>query len=316
MKVLFVCSGNNRKVPVFIVQQEDELKKRGYEVDYFHVRGKGITGYLKNHFELTQTVKDGAYALIHGHYGLSGLLASFQRRLPVVVSYYGSDLNNPRVRIFSQLANKLSTAAIAVSPTLVNHLPNKDKCHLIPCAVDSMVFQPVPKQQAREKLQHSGRYYFEQGKKYVLFASRFDRPVKSPELAFATMKRLGDSFELIEFNNFSNEDVVLFFNAADALLLCSRTEGSPQVIKEAMACNRPIVSTDVGDVRSVISKTKGCFISKATPEHLAAALSEAVRFESTNGRDAIVMAYETNATTQRIIRVYEKAIRQFEIKNQ
>ena len=73
-------------------------------------------------------------------------------------------------------------------------------------------------------------------------------------------------------------------NASDVILLTSLWEGSPNVIKEAMACNRPIVSTDVGDVKSIIQDTKGCYISTNNSKDIAKKITLALRFKNTNGR--------------------------------
>jgi teichuronic acid biosynthesis glycosyltransferase TuaC len=64
-------------------------------------------------------------------------------------------------------------------------------------------------------------------------------------------------------------------NAADLLLLTSLTEGSPQVIKEAMACNCPIVATDVGDIREIIGYTDGCYITTFKPSDVAVKIQAA-----------------------------------------
>jgi len=92
------------------------------------------------------------------------------------------------------------------------------------------------------------------------------------------------------------------------VILTSKFEGSPNVIKEAMACNCPIVSTDVGDVREVIGNTEGCFITSFEPEGVAKKIKLAIEFnKKTNGRDNITHLDE-KVIAQRLIDVYQSAI--------
>ena len=97
-------------------------------------------------------------------------------------------------------------------------------------------------------------------------------------------------------------------NACDALVLTSEAEGSPNVVKEAMACNIPVVATDVGDVREIISHTDGCYLCKMEPPDIARKLQSALSFgERTNGREAVAHL-ELDAVSRRIIDVYEQTL--------
>ena len=118
MKVLIVCSKNSGKVAPFITEQAESLRKSGIEVEYFTIVGKGIEGYLKNYKLLQQAIKNIHPDIIHAHYGLSGLLANLQRRIPVVTTYHGSDINEPKVYPFSRLCMILSKKNIFVIDTL------------------------------------------------------------------------------------------------------------------------------------------------------------------------------------------------------
>jgi len=104
------------------------------------------------------------------------------------------------------------------------------------------------------------------------------------------------------------EEVNLFYNAADVLLLTSFHEGSPNVIKEAMACNCPIVSTDVGDVRDIIENTEGCYITTFQPEDIADKIKRALEYgQRTKGRENI-KHLDINTVAQRIIKVYKTVL--------
>jgi len=100
----------------------------------------------------------------------------------------------------------------------------------------------------------------------------------------------------------------MLLNAVDVLLLTSFTEGSPQIVKEAMACNCPIVSVEVGDVREVINNTKGCIITTYELKEVAEKLQQAISFAArTDGRSCIQeMGLDINTVAENILKVYEK----------
>jgi glycosyltransferase involved in cell wall biosynthesis len=304
LKVLFVCSGNHGFVPAFIQEQKDGLEKNGIQVDLFQIKGRGVSGYLKNYTALLKTINTGSYHLVHAHFGLSGLLANLQWKVPVITTFHGCDLNNKKHRTFSRLAARLSKRSIVVSDDMAGFLANTIKKEVIPCGVDMTRFVPVPKSEARAALTARGKKEFQAGVSYVLFSSTFDRDVKNPRLAFDALQRLGTGYELIELKNLSREEVMLMMNAADATLLTSRTEGSPQFIKEAMACSRPIVTTCVGDVDEIIGTTEGCFITEPEAKAVADALKKAMTFDQTNGRDVLGTRYDNAALVRRIITLY------------
>jgi teichuronic acid biosynthesis glycosyltransferase TuaC len=306
MKVLIVCSRNSGRIAPFIVEQVDSLSKLGVEIDYFCIEGKGILGYLKNRNKLLLKIQEFTPNLIHAHYGLSGLLANTQRGIPVITTYHGSDINIPRIFLLSRVNMLFSKQNIFVSDKLTPKSPKGDlkkmATHsLIPCGVDTELFVPIDRQEARQRLA------FNQDEKLVLFAGAFDITVKNPELAKAATALVANT-RLIELKGFTREEVVLLLNAVDVLLLTSFTEGSPQVIKEAMACNCPIVSVEVGDVRQITDNTPGCFISTYQTVDVADKLQQAISFAArTNGRSRIQeMGLDIHRVAEKILKVYEK----------
>ena len=281
-KILIVCSGNSGKIAPFITEQADTLTNCcGVEHEYFIIVGKGIGGYLRNLPALKKKIRDFHPDLIHAHYGLSGLLANLQRKIPVVTTYHGSDINNNSVFRISRLSIFLSKFNIFVSQKNFDKANVKSNSAIIPCGVDTELFKPEDKLIARKKLG------FTDNDKLVLFAGAFNNPVKNPELAQSVVATRTD-VKLLELKNYSREEVALRMNAVDVLLMTSHSEGSPQVIKEAMACNCPIVSVDVGDVRDMIQNTERCYICGYDVQEIAAKLNEI--FENgkrTNGRNEI-----------------------------
>ena len=115
MKILIVASDKNGHFAPFIEEQMAALEARGIEVLRYGITGKGIIGYLRDLPALRRAIRQHRPDIIHAHYGLSGLLANLQRRVPVVTTYHGSDINVPSILRFSKIAMRLSAHNIFVS---------------------------------------------------------------------------------------------------------------------------------------------------------------------------------------------------------
>jgi len=339
MKVLIVCSKNSGHIAPFILEQAKAVEQTGVEIEFYSVEGKGFWGYLKNRKAMLAKIKTFQPALIHAHYGLSGLLANTQRRIPVVTTYHGSDINNKKVYPFSRLNMILSAHNIFVSknitpipiapdsyrdgipkplssaigrilsPTGERQRKNsfrdlrRVKQSLIPCGINTLLFIPGDKQNARKALG------MDTAKKYILFAGAFHVNVKNPVLAKAAVALL-PNVELIELNGYRREQVVLILHAVNVVLMTSFTEGSPQIIKEALACNCPVVSVPVGDVPSTIEDIPGCYITSYEPDDIAVKLQLALDFgRLTEGRKRIeTLGLDAESVAGRILEVYKEVL--------
>lgn len=307
MRVLIVASYNKNRFAPFVVEQAESLQQAGCEIEWFGVQGKGIIGYLNEIPQLRKAIQEYQPDIIHAHYGLSCLLANIAtRRVPVVSTYHGSDINLPKIRPLSKMAMRLSAWNIFVSKRnmeLVGAIEGK-KCSLNPCGVALSEGQLQTREEARKMLG------WNTDAKKVLFAGAFDNTVKDPELAKRAVALL-DETELIELKGYSRKEVNQLMCAANCLLMTSKTEGSPQVIKEAMACGCPIVSVDVGDVAERTTGIDGCYIvSSRESEELASALTKALVFKGkTHGRERIIELGLTNEQVAcRIMKIYEDII--------
>lgn len=307
MRILFVASYNKNRFAPFIVEQAEVLRQSGCDIDFFGLQGKGFKGYLKNLPALKRKIKEFHPHLIHAHYGLSGLLANLQRTVPVVTTYHGSDINDRKVLPFSKLAMRLSAWNIFVSQKTLG-IANPKKNHtLLPCGIDLTELQLTEKQEARRKM------HLNLDKKFVLFTGAFDNAVKNAQLAQDAVAQLDDSnVELLELKGYSREEVTLLMCAADAFLMTSFTEGSPQVIKEAMACGCPIVSVDVGDVKERVEGVEGCYVARTRePNELTELLLKAMSFaDKTKGRERIFSdGLENGIVARKLMEVYDKALK-------
>lgn len=300
MRILIVASYNKNRFAPFILEQADALQKQGCEVDFCGLVGKGVCGYLKNYSVLRRIIKEFKPDVIHAHYGLSGLLANMQRCVPVITTYHGSDINDDRVFRFSRVAMQLSKFNIFVSKANMEKANLKKNAMLLPCGISLENFPVVDKQMARKQMS------LDESKKIILFAGAFDNMVKNASLAKETCSLL-DNVELIELKGYARQEVAILMQAVDALLLTSVSEGSPQVIKEAMACGCPIVSVDVGDVRERLDGIKGCFVAnESSPQCLSELLKKTLTVkEKTGGRARIVAdGLENKIVAKKLITVY------------
>lgn len=303
MKVLVVASYNKGRFAPFIVEQMTAIGTQGNTIEFFGIEGKGLKGYFGNIWELKRRIKDFEPDVIHAHYGLSGLLANMQRKVPVVTTYHGSDINNPKALRFSKICMRLSKFNIFVSTKNAERSSLRRDYIVQPCGIDLDNFSERTKQDAREALG------WDMDGKFVIFAGAFDNHVKNALLAKEAIALLED-VHLAEMKGYSRKDVANVLFAADALLMTSFTEGSPQVVKEALACGCPVVSVDVGDVKEMTSCVDGCFVSERNAEALALEIRKALAFEGrTKGRERILKLGLTNdIVAKRIVEIYQEIV--------
>jgi glycosyltransferase involved in cell wall biosynthesis len=183
---------------------------------------------------------------------------------------------------------------------------NQGKYAIIPCHLDEGIFHPINKTEARNLCNLTLT------KRYILFSSSFDNHIKNYSLAQKACK-IFKNLELIELKGYSRKNVNLLLNACDLALITSFNEGSSQFLKEAMACNCPIVTTKVGDVELIIGETEGCYITsfdqRDCTEKIKLALEFSEKFGKTRGRDRIMeLNLDPYTIAKKIIKVYQKVL--------
>ena len=304
MKVLIVASGNSAVISPFVKEQGDSLKEIGIDIDYFLIKGKGVTGYLKNYFSLIRLVKTNTYDIIHAHYGLSGLLATFQSHVPVIITFHGSDVNLNQTNFFlSFLASRLSDENIFVHESLSKKLSLfSDQTEIIPCGVNLNLFKPIDKLASIEKLGLDHNY------SYVLFSSSFNNKVKNAALAKLALGNF-ENIILLEMEGYSREEVHLLMNAVDILIVTSFSETGPLVVKEALACNCPIISTDVGDVKELTKGTKNCYIVGYDAKHIEQRIRDILSSNKKSDGRAAVKHFGLEKIATDVYEVYKRVVK-------
>ena len=269
----------------FVEQQVVGLKRIGLEVEVLFVDrwNEGMKSYFFMRTELRNRIQNFGPHVVHVMYGgaLAERVTSLAGNRPIVLSLCGSDLLGERLsgtvrRIISQfgviashIAARRAVGIIVKSRNLEEALPatvDRSKVRIIPNGIDLERFKPLDRVECRKKLEWNPNTF------HVLFPANNGDPVKQPHLAQAAIEianRSGLNAELHQLQGVPHDEVPTWLNASDVVLLTSLHEGSPNVIKEALACEVPIVSVDVGDVRERLNGIEGCHIALQDSKDIA-----------------------------------------------
>jgi glycosyltransferase involved in cell wall biosynthesis len=251
----------------FVAAQADDLRRAGATVSVvsFDAR-RDKTQYLRAALRLRRAARALRPDLVHAHYGLSGLVAVLWPSGPILTTFHGSDAYIGWQRRLSRVAARRSTP-VCVSREVASLVGRPDAA-IVPMGVDTDLFRPLPRAEARDRLG------LEQGRAHVLFPAARGNPVKRYGLFRAAVDRL--DVVPLEFSGFDRDAAALLLNAVDAVLVTSAHEGSPLTVREALACGTPVVSVPVGDVPDTVRDLPGCAIVEPDPARLADAVRAAV----------------------------------------
>ena len=317
-KLLIIAADKGGKFSPFVEEQITILQENDVQIIRYAHRAHGMLNYLKEIWHIRKAIRKECPNVIHAHFGLTGLAATLSAiglRIPVVITYHGCDINDTKIRPFSLFAMRLAHWNIFVShKQMINAFGTENKSKknnkwcILPCGVNINTFDlsSVKEQWFDENFQP---------KTYVLFAGSFESTVKNSTLAKKTIEVYNKNhtdapLELLELRGYTRDEVVTLMYKCRSLLLTSIREGSPQVVKEAMACGCPIVSVDVGDVRERLTGLDGCYVATSrTPEELAQLLEKSVSFGRTKGREQLLDAGLDNAqVAEKLMSIYTKLI--------
>jgi glycosyltransferase involved in cell wall biosynthesis len=309
MKILFVCSGDDEGNPKSVVKNQGEsLIQAGAELEYFCVKGGGIINYLSSIPHLRRKVSFFGPDIVHAHYSFSGFMATLAFARPLVVSLMGSDtrqniLINIITRIFSKLIWDV-TIVKSQEMKLRYLLPGSD---VLPNGVDTDLFKPLDKEKTRQDIGINGNSI------NILFVGNPSRREKNFLLAESVLRRLPENrYKLIPVFDKPAAEMPIWYNSADLLLLTSLSEGSPNAVKEAMACNLPVVATDVGDVRLLLQGVKNCFITGFDAGEISGCIMKITQSgERSDGREKIKkMGLDAVSVARQLLAIYLKTIRE------
>lgn len=316
MKVLFVASGNGKVngVSSFILSQYKSLENIGIDMQMFPVDGHGVSGYCRNITKLRKAIKEFKPDIVHAHYSVCGYLATLAclgLKVPVYTSILGSFLwcSKWRTRLVAFCIRHIWDGALVKSQRTADELGVK--VPVVPNGVNLSQFSLMDRQMARTLVG------MRDDTRYVLFITNPQRVEKNYALAQAAMDILHQDKQYADVvlqvvNGVTHDKVVQYMCGGDVVLMTSLTEGSPNVIKEAMACNCRIVTTDCGDTPWLMEHVDGGFLCVPnTPEVVAENIKKALAFRGqSNGREVILeLGLTTEQVAQKILKLYNDLLK-------
>jgi teichuronic acid biosynthesis glycosyltransferase TuaC len=312
MKILFLTGELKNEIGMspFIFSQGESLKRENNEVDYLILKGFSFTKYILGIFQMKKYLKNREYDIIHSHYSYCGFTATFQKKIPVVVSFMGSDVLEEfgylrkiiEKIVLTRVYAKIKYC-ICKSKEIQNKLTGNLISEVIPNGVNFDKFFPVNKEEARQRLG------LLKDKKYILFASNPERKEKNYSLAVEAVRLTGNpDIILLPVHGLTQNKLNLYYSASDLLLLTSLFEGSPNVIKEAFVCNLPVVSTDVGDVSEILKYSGNSFITSFDGTDIAEKIITVLKSGDAQNDDLFVESLNEKHTAKRIIDFYQRIL--------
>jgi teichuronic acid biosynthesis glycosyltransferase TuaC len=303
---------------IFIRNDIAAIEKLGVTGRSFYLLSRtSVPVLIKEAYRFRKEIQDFKPDLVHVHYGtVSAFFCVALTRLPLVVTYQGSDLNPCTGmntvrwgvgRLLSQLAALRADRIICVSRELKDRLWwNRARAHVLPSGVDTTVFFPCPISEARTQLRWADN------EKVVVSSAGTDPRRKRLDLVKAAVKaaesRCGAIRLIVLDGTTEHKELPTLLNAADCLLMTSDWEGSPNIVKEAMACNLPVVSVDVGDVKERLRDVEPSPIVSRDPEALGAALAAILRTRKRSNGHEVIRELSAPKVAERVLSIYDETL--------
>lgn len=278
----------------------------GLEIELFTF-GIGAREYARAAATLRRRYRHHSFDLVHAHYGLCGWSSLAVRGAPHVVTFHGTDLAHSYVGPLSRALARLIAMPAPVSASLARAgLPRligseRHRLAVLPTGVNLDRFHPLDRVEARTRLG------LDPSKPYLLFPADPARPEKRYDRAREIADAAGVA--LIAYGQRPPEEVPLMINAANAVLVPSEREGFGLAAIEALACDVPVLATDVGVARLVLEGVDGTLCAPFDPARWGAALAPHLAAEDprVDGR-ARAALFDRNRLAERVFRAYEDVV--------
>lgn len=297
---------------IFVKEQmEDIVRATSCKADLFFInaREQGKLEYLKSIFSLPRKIRKGGYDLIHIHYGFSGLfLLLFRPFAKVLLTLHGADILIKQEKKLQVAVTKKILPKVDQVFTLSKEMEGivgaiTDRFETLPCGVNTDLFRI--KDLANEP----------KDEWLILFPGAPEVEVKNFPLFEQTLallkEKLSKPVRFAFVKNLTREGVSDLMNKADCLLMTSISEGSPQVVKESLACGLPVVSVPVGDVKEMVSGIPNSFVSQTREANeLCELVLQALGGDREDIRKAFLDKgfYDHQSVTRRLVDHYSRLL--------
>ena len=328
IKILFVVNGLPSKefkyTGIFNVQKLHKIAEQGYHLAFHKITSRSsLKGIIKETLKLRKKLIYENWDIVHAQYGSStALICSLAKTKStrLVINFGGDDLLGTRSVngrktfssyisiLFSQISAIFADGIVTVSKELREALwpISRNKTEVIPDGVDMEKYCVMEREEARQRLG------WPLEKPFVLFCNSHSQPVKRLDLALLAIKEAQKYIPELDIKllyNIDPDETPIWFNAVDLLLVTSDQEGSPNVVKEAMACNLPVVTVECGDVRERLKGVDNCVIVDRDPRELGSAIAKVLNSKkrSERGREKVSEVSWTEVVIK-ITKYYEEVL--------
>ena len=300
--------------------QIQSIKNLGVEVVYrIFTNRASLTSLFIAGKKIREICKNKKIDILHSQWGsTASFISVIFAPCPVLISFCGTDLLGEKnrdgkitlkgylIKILSIISSLFAKNIIVKSEEMIFHLPKilSSKINVIPNGIDTKFFYPMPMHDAKS---HIG---FDHKKKYIMFFFSEGQVVKNPDMATEVFRMVKNNYPDAVFfiaTGLNYEDLVYYYNASHVLIHTSFHEGSNNSIKEALSCNLPIVSVNVGDAGERLRNVNNCFVLDSyDPIEFASKVEELLYLDERSNGHKFIKEISIENTAKKVAKVYEE----------